>query len=247
MTTIDIRRTGDLATGHLTPEQRGCRRCDGDGQVFYIDDRNYEVAAPCPDCSGARLLVRRVTRFELPWRLAGMDLDEYDPKTKQQKYSLEACREFVRDYDSEGGRGLLLCGPTGVGKTHLIVGTCKKLIWAGVPCLFTRAESLLHRFKEGYSKRDSQDYRRRLLSVPLLVVDELPELRTDWERQTIGDLVEARYNACKSLIASANKTPDDLDQIFGQRGGRVISRLLHLNRVVVVTGPDHRTEESDVA
>ena len=75
------------------------------------------------------------------------------------------------------------------------------------------------------------------------------DLRTDRQRETISELLSARYDAERTTIITTNLDEDQLLRIFsGDRsdgrsvhaGARIVSRLAQWAPVVTITGPDLR-------
>ena len=85
---------------------------------------------------------------------------------RQQLYDLATC-EFIRQH-----RNALLCGQTGVGKSHLAHALAHEAARKGFDVVFTTAHQLLVHVNAG---RADGSYEKRLatyLRPPLLVVDD---------------------------------------------------------------------------
>ena len=156
-------------------------------------------------------------------------------------------------------RGLILHGPVGRGKTHLLVAVVRDLIIRhGVPVRFVEFTSLLTQLKAGYSEgKSGADVIDPLVHIPVLAVDELGKGRlTDWELTIIDEIICRRYNAMSCTLGSTNFRPaaatgsapanaalvDINPQTLGDRvGDRVLSRLEEMCDFVELSGKDFRT------
>src|SRR5947209_15930722 len=84
---------------------------------------------------------------------------------RQQVYDLATC-EFIRQH-----RNALICGQTGVGKSHLVQSVAHEAARKGFDVAFTTAHAMLTHLHAG---RADGTYERRLASYlkpPLLVID----------------------------------------------------------------------------
>ncbi len=103
----------------------------------------------------------------------------------------EAALEYAEDLPGklEAGRGLIIVGPPGCGKSHLVSAAARRAKEAGYSVLFERAPKLLMRLHAAYnsqSKTCELEMFEALGRVDLLVIDDLgAEKRTEWSEQTI--------------------------------------------------------------
>ena len=110
--------------------------------------RRANVAVAC-DCGMEERAVRVMERARIPKRYEHCDFESYvtdlaDGKTwtathsQSLKQAKMLAQGFVRDYPGSAEKGLLLMGPSGVGKTHLAVASLKELDSAGSRRAFLR-------------------------------------------------------------------------------------------------------------
>lgn len=139
------------------------------------------------------------------------------------------------------GRGLVLAGQTGRGKTSLSVCVLRALIelhvgqgqFATAPGLHERLNVLRDTNREEWARLES-----RLVKGRLLVLDDLGAENLTAAVQARWDaLVTDRYNEQRSLIVTTNLTPKNIAQRYGER---ILSRLAATCDVVTFVGPDLR-------
>lgn len=137
------------------------------------------------------------------------------------------------------GKGLLLYGPVGTGKTHAAACIANELINQGRPCLvtnFARITNTLQGMFEG-KQRYLDDFNR----LDLLVIDDLAAERdTSYMNEMIFNIIDSRYRSGKPLIVTTNLTQAELTAPGSVDRRRVYSRLLEMCVPVEVKGTDRR-------
>ncbi len=232
------------------------------------------VAVAC-DCGMQERAARVMERARIPKRYEHCDFESYvtdltDGKTwtAQHAQSLKQARlltqGFVRDYPGATEKGLLLMGPSGVGKTHLAVAALKELIRRGHGGLFCDYRELLKEIQASYnpaSESSEVGILEPIRSVEILVLDDLGASKPSaWVLDIIGLVLNARYNERRITILTSNyfdepaggaepeKSPTGQrvalrDDTLGDRiGARMRSRLFEMCRTVEVSAPDFRRE-----
>ena len=171
---------------------------------------------------------------------------------------------FVRDYPGAAEKGLLLMGPSGVGKTHLGVAALKELIRRGHGGLFCDYRELLKEIQASYnpaSESTEMGILEPIRSVEILVLDDLGASKPSaWVLDIIGLVLNARYNERRVTILTSNyfdeptggaepvRSPTGQrvalreDTLADRIGARMRSRLFEMCRTVEVSAPDFRRE-----
>ena len=260
-----VRADGDFCRAVVADPEWSCPSCGGRGGVMAVDKHGYEVFSPCA-CKRALARAELFDRAQIGRRFAGADFASYQPKNAGQVRALEQLRDFVLMFGSVR-RGLLLWGPVGTGKTHLILALFRELtLHKGVPCRFVDFGNLLQDLRRSFKgERGDRDVMLPLVNVELLLVDELGKGRvTEWELTVLDDLISRRYNAGKITLFTSNFDP----RSDAERGGagvnpaydgrarqatqaglgplvervheRIYSRLCEMCVFVEVPGGDHR-------
>ena len=124
--------------------------------------------------------------------------------------ALMAARRFAEGYPLEtGGRGLLLTGSIGSGKTHLAVGLLRELIeQRGASGIFCDYRDLLKQIQNSYNPQVATtelEILRPVFEAEILVLDELGAVKpTDWVWDTVAHVLNTRYNDKKTTLITTN-------------------------------------------
>lgn len=141
------------------------------------------------------------------------------------------------------GRGLLLSGPVGVGKTTIAGACCFERLrirhchWVSAPLLFARLGS-------GLGTEQRNQALNLLTGKTALVLDDIDKARpTEYGAEQIFLAVDQRVEHESPLLVTTNLTPGELASRFPEPyGDAVASRLVGYCDTVEITGDDRRLE-----
>jgi DNA replication protein DnaC len=239
----------------------GCSICGGSG-LRVVQENGRQFAQDCV-CRVERRVTRMLGRANIPRRYEHCRLENYDTDLpyshRSQGVALLTARKFIEGYPMEtGGRGLLLTGSIGVGKTHLAVGILQALVAErGATGLFFDYRDLLKQVQNSYNRQVSATELEILAPVfeaEVLVLDELGASKpTDWVWDTVAHILNTRYNDRRTTIITTNYAnagplgtesgPRGMmrEETLGDRiGERMRSRLQEMCVVVEMQGEDFR-------
>lgn len=235
-----------------------CGKCHTPKQCRFIatwDGKEKTPYTPC-DCELERrnaeeqarqaqdllIEVNRLRKLGFPdsemanWTFAHDD--GTDPKT------MSIARKYVDNFAEmkKRGKGLLLYGTVGTGKTYAAACIANELINQGRPCLvtnFARITNTLQGMFDG-KQRYLDDFNR----LDLLVIDDLAAERdTSYMNEMIFNIIDSRYRSGKPLIVTSNLTQSDLSAPASVDRQRIYSRLLEMCIPVEVKGADRRKKK----
>lgn len=132
-------------------------------------------------------------------------------------------------------RGLLIAGPTGVGKTHLLWGIHYALAAMDGPRMeVVKLVRLLSSLRPG--GQGTQETLDKLCQVPILAVDDVGAHKpSEWVNERLYEVIDTRYDNCKPIIATTNRK--NLDDVLDDR---LLSRLAEMCESIVLKGKDRR-------
>lgn len=153
----------------------------------------------------------------------------------------QAMKNYVERFDTfkEEGRGLMLFGTTGTGKTYLAACAANALINKGIPCLVTNIKRIKNELQDRFEGR--QRYLDNLNSFPLLVLDDLgAESKTDYVQDIVYEVIDSRYRANLPIIITTNLTREELLNPANIKQQRIYSRLFEMCTPIEIVGKDRR-------
>lgn len=137
------------------------------------------------------------------------------------------------------GKGLLLYGGCGTGKTYAAACIVNELIDGGVPCLMTNFSRVLNSL---WGIEDKQEYLDSLNRFDLLVLDDLgAERQSEYVAEQVFNVIDNRYRAKLPLIVTTNMTLKELTA--PKANGRIYDRILEMCHPVEVAGESRRKEK----
>ena len=151
-------------------------------------------------------------------------------------------KNFVKHFDEmkRRGKGLLLYGTVGTGKTFISACICNALMEKEIPCYFTSLSMIVHKMHGAYSV-DIHRFINDLCSYPLLVIDDFASERdTEYMDEMVQMVVDQLYKEGKSIIVTTNLTAKELKNPIDIKKERLYSRLLEMCIPVEVKGNDRR-------
>lgn len=161
-----------------------------------------------------------------------------------------AMQNYVQHFETfrQQGKGLLLFGNVGTGKTFLAACVANALIDKGVPCLVTNFARIANTVQGLFEGR--QEYYDSLNKFPLLVLDDLSaERKTEYMQEIVFNVIDARYRAKLPLIVTTNLTREELQQPADITYQRIFSRLFEMCTPIEIAGADrrHAALKNDIA
>ena len=207
------------------------------------------------DCWRDALVDRVIDAARIPARFAKAELESYRAVTDSPRAALAKATRFVEAFPVVDG-GLLFHGPVGVGKTHLAVGVLKAVIRkTGARGYFFETPDLLRQVRNTYNTRVDETEMGVLhpvLHAELLVLDDLgAEKTSEWVQETLGLVINARYNARRPTIITTNLQDDNdstnPNSFMFQVGARTRSRLVEMCEWIQIEGADERDKDREAA
>ena len=169
--------------------------------------------------------------------LEGFNFDFNPNLNRQQILELATC-EFIRQK-----RNLLICGPTGVGKSHLSQAFGQEAARQGYDVLFTSVQKMLQHLNGGRADNSWERRMANYLRPDLLILDDfgLKSIPTPGP-EDLYDVINERYEH-GSILLNSNRAPSEWADLFQNPllASAGLDRLLDRAEVVVIRGPSYRS------
>jgi len=184
-------------------------------------------------------LATRIIRahFEEEKSLEGFDFN-FNPKLPAQYIRELATCQFIERKES-----VILCGPVGVGKTHLAQALGHQACRSGYNVLFTKAGRLLADLGGGRADETWEKRIQHYLKTDLLILDDFAMKEfTKTQAEDIYELIDRR-NRNSSLVVTANRTPKDWYTLFPNPviAESALDRLISGAHMITLTGRSYRS------
>lgn len=139
------------------------------------------------------------------------------------------------------GKGLILRGPAGTGKTSLGVCLLKEALKIGKGCLMILMPNLLDNMLT-LSKGDSVaflNYEQKLRNIPLLLLDDFGAeySKSEWVAAKVESIIIDRYNRMRPIILTTNYSEGWTKDHYSQR---IYDRLRGEYQEAIFMGASHR-------
>lgn len=161
--------------------------------------------------------------------------DMQDPRLSRQMGNYAAnFGKFLRD-----GNGLLFFGSVGAGKTFCSACIANALIDEGYSVMMANFVGLIQRIQNETYK--GLEVMREIERCDLLIIDDLGvERDTDFMKEHVFNIIDARYRNGKPIIVSTNLKGEELRKPKDVTSTRIYSRIMERCLPVEFTGPNRR-------
>jgi len=188
----------------------------------------------------AQATQERLLQCGIPERYAESTLGNYAADLPGQSRALRTATGYVEAFPNRGA-SMVFCGKPGTGKTHLACAVARCIAERGHTARFETVLSAIRSIKDTY-RRDSESSESQaiaaLISPALLVLDEVgAQLGSEHEKILLFEIINERYQECRSTILISNLTIAELTTYLGDRA---IDRFREGGAVLAFDWDSHR-------
>ena len=163
--------------------------------------------------------------------------DRHNPKLS------DAMMRYVEQFDTfrDDGKGLLLHGTVGTGKSFLAACIANELIDRGYIVKMTNLSTIVNELQGMFDGK--QEYINRLNKCSLLIIDDLGiERNTEYMKEMVYNVIDSRYRSGLPFIVTTNLTPDEIKKPQEIGYQRIYDRVLERCFPIAIEGVSRRRQ-----
>lgn len=172
-------------------------------------------------------------------------LDLY-PETIEQEYGMSAreimrrnyneCMNFAEKFTGKG-RGIVMLGATGLGKTHLSLAIASRVIERGFSAVYVSVPEILRTLDREQFRKTDENTMSLVTGCDLLILDDLgAEASSERNISMVYELINSRINRQLPIIINTNLS---LAELKARYSDRLFSRIVSMD-VLMFCGTDNR-------
>lgn len=207
-------------------------------------DENEAAAATAKKEAAEAEWVRKLERAGVHKRYQGCTIESFfeNKLPPQIGDAMAQIVQYIEELEKniKCGRGLILMGPVGTGKTSAAIAVLQYGLQRDYGGLFIGMSSLLDTIftTKERNREEWVEFERRLRETTLLIIDDLGTERPEgWVQIKLDSIINERYNRMKPVIVTTNLDAKGLKNTYTER---IIDRLRQTNKILAFPGPSLR-------
>ena len=227
-----------------------CRKCNGILQcVVEVFGKKKTVRCAC------RCVTAEADKFKERQRLEQLDRVRricfqgtnmkawsFENDDRRNPQLSDAMKRYADNFIQfkAGGKGLLMYGDAGTGKTFYAACIANAIIEKGQRPLMTNFAQIVNNVQGTWEK---QEYITDLCSYDLLIIDDLGiERKTDTMQEIVFNVIDTRYRSGLPMIITTNLTPQEFTKASEIGNRRIYDRIIERCLAIEVAGGSRRRE-----
>jgi DNA replication protein DnaC len=173
--------------------------------------------------------IARIGRRYRECRLSNFSTHGTAEEVASQKAAVASVWEFCETLNTqvEAGRNVVLFGPPGTGKDHILAAMLRVAAIAEIDFCWTNGIDLFSQVRDAIDTETKERVLIRQWCDPaiLAISDPVPPWGplTQWQASILFQIVDRRYRDCKPVWITGNFADDASDRL----GAQVVDRLKH--------------------
>lgn len=164
----------------------------------------------------------------------------FNPSIKRGRIMELATGRFIRE-----GTDLLILGPPGVGKSHLVQALGHQAARIGFTVLYRSIFDCVQELTAAENFGDSPRAMKRYLKPDLLIIDDMGIKKLPRQSgEYLFEIIMRRYEL-RSTVMTSNRPLDEWGKLIGDvpTATAILDRLLHRAEIIQITGKSYRLKD----
>lgn len=167
----------------------------------------------------------------------------FENDDRQNPKISDAMQNYVKNFTDfrKEGKGLLLYGTVGTGKTYYAACIANRLIDEGYSVLMTNFARLTNQMQGKFEGK--QEFIDSLNRYTLLIIDDLgAERKSEFMQEQVFNIIDGRYRSGLPFIITTNLTTEEIKKPQDVGYSRIYDRILERCFPVEVAGASRRRQ-----
>ena len=156
----------------------------------------------------------------------------------------EVMQNYVKHFTTfrKEGKGLLLWGTVGTGKTYMAACIANALIDKEYKVLMTNFASLTNKIQGMWEGK--QDFINSLNHYALLIIDDLgAERKSEFMQEMVFNIIDSRYRSGLPMIITTNLSIEEIKKPKDISNSRIYDRILERCHPIEISGNSKRRKK----